>query len=120
MGLLQHSNNCKNIFTIIDRTSKWMEAIPLLLPSLPQLTVHAPFVIHWITRFGVPTTITSDRGPQLTSSLWAALCKMLSISHCQTKAYHPEANCAVERLHSHLKEALHARATRAAWTDEMP
>ncbi len=65
MGLLQISNNCKNIFTITDRTSKWMEAIPLLLPPLPQLTVHAPSVFHWITRFGVPATITCDRGLQI-------------------------------------------------------
>ncbi len=45
---------------------------------------------------------------------------MLSISHCQAKAYHPEANGAVERMHSHLKEALRARATRATRTDEIP
>ncbi len=29
VGPLQYSNNCNYIFTIIDRTSKWMEAIPL-------------------------------------------------------------------------------------------
>jgi hypothetical protein len=29
VGPLQHSNNFNYIFTIIDRTSKWMEAIPL-------------------------------------------------------------------------------------------
>ncbi len=34
----------------------------------------------------------------------------LHISHGQTTAYHPESNGAVERLHRHLKDALHARA----------
>jgi hypothetical protein len=29
VGPLQYSNNFNNIFTIFDRTSKWMEAIPL-------------------------------------------------------------------------------------------
>jgi hypothetical protein len=29
VGPLQYSNNFNYIFTIIDRTSKWMEAIPL-------------------------------------------------------------------------------------------
>jgi hypothetical protein len=34
----------------------------------------------WISRFGMPETITSDRGTQFTSSLWLQLCEMLNIS----------------------------------------
>jgi hypothetical protein len=36
-----------------------------------------------------PFVITSDRGAQFTSSLWAALCYLLNIQHAQTTAYHP-------------------------------
>jgi hypothetical protein len=64
----------------------------------------------WISHFGVPKTITSDRGPQFTSNLWFQLCEMRNISHKQTTAYHPESNGAVERLHRRLKDALCARA----------
>jgi transposase InsO family protein len=39
-------------------------------------------------RFGVPAVITSDRGAQFTSSLWAARCQLLNISHSTTTAYH--------------------------------
>jgi hypothetical protein len=70
--------------------------------------------------FGVPETITSDRGPQFTSNLWFKLCEMLHISHKQTTAYHPESNGAVERLHRCLKDALHARAAAATWSEELP
>jgi hypothetical protein len=38
----------------------------------------------WISHFGVPETITYDRGPQFTSNLWFQLCQMLNISHKQT------------------------------------
>ncbi len=74
----------------------------------------------WISRFGVPETITSDHGPQFTSNLWFKLCEMLHISHKQTTADHPESNGAVERLHRRLKDALRARAAAATWSEELP
>jgi hypothetical protein len=74
----------------------------------------------WISGFGVPETITSDRGPQFTSNLWFQLCEMLHISHRQTTAYNPESNGAVERLHRNLKDALRARAAAATWSEELP
>jgi hypothetical protein len=54
-------------------------------------------VFSWITRFGVPETITSDRGPKFTSNVWSQLCQMLHRTHRQTIAYHPESNGAVKR-----------------------
>jgi hypothetical protein len=67
-----------------------MEAIPPAVISAADCS-HV-LVFHWITRFGVPATITSD----------------LSVSHHQTIAYYPYMNSAVERLHHRLKDALHA------------
>ena len=55
--------------------------------------------------FGMPAVMTSDRGTQFTSSLWAALCTLLGIQHVQTTAYHPEGNSLVERFHCHLMDA---------------
>jgi transposase InsO family protein len=72
------------------------------------------------TFFGVPETITSDRGPQFTSNLWFKLYEMHKISHRQTTAYHPESNGAVERLHRCLKDALRACAATATWSEELP
>ena len=34
----------------------------------------------WITRFGVPSHITSDGGPQFTSSLWSSLTALFNIT----------------------------------------
>jgi hypothetical protein len=74
----------------------------------------------WISSFGVPETITSDRGPQFSSSLWFQLCEMHNISHKQTTAYHPESNGAIERLHRRLKDALRACAATSTWSEELP
>jgi len=74
----------------------------------------------WIQRFGVPETITSDRGAQFTSSLWAALCRLLDISHRPTTAYHPQSNGLVERFHRRLKDALRARCAASDWHTHLP
>jgi hypothetical protein len=60
VGLLLYSNSFNYIFTVIDRTSKWMEAIPLSDTSAAACAKALTF--PWISRFGVPETITSDRG----------------------------------------------------------
>ncbi len=68
---LQYSTSFSYIFTIIDRMSKWMEAILLSETSTAACAKALTFI--WISRFGVPETITSDRGPQFTSNLWFQL-----------------------------------------------
>jgi transposase InsO family protein len=118
VGPLQYSNNFNYIFTIIDRTFKWMEAIPLSDTSAAACAKALTYT--WISRFGVPETITSDRGLQFTSNLWFKLCEMLHISHKQTTAYHPKSNGAVLRLHHRLRDALRARTAAATWSEELP
>jgi hypothetical protein len=118
VGPLQSSNICSHILTVIDRTSKWMEAIPLVETFAAACAKAITF--SWISHFGVPKTITSTRGLQFTSNLWSQLCSMLNIAHRQMTAYHPESNGAVERLHRRLKDALRARAAAATWADELP
>jgi hypothetical protein len=72
VGPLQYSNSFNYIFTIIDCTSKWMKVIPLSETSAAACAKALTFT--WISCFGVPKTITSDRGPQFTFNLWFQLC----------------------------------------------
>jgi transposase InsO family protein len=74
----------------------------------------------WVQRFGLPSTITSDRGPQFTSALWSALCRLLDIRHSPTTAYHPQSNGLVERFHRRLKYNLRARAAGVDWSAHLP
>jgi cleavage and polyadenylation specificity factor subunit 1 len=67
VGPWQYSNSFNYTFTIIDRTSKWMEAVPVSETSMAALVQALTFT--WISHFGVPETITSDCGPQFTSNL---------------------------------------------------
>jgi hypothetical protein len=56
-----------------------MEAVPLSTISVVDYT--RALVFHWITRFGVPDTITSNLGLQFTSNPWAELYDMPNILH---------------------------------------
>ena len=117
VGPLTISAGHSHILTIIDRTSRWMEAIPLT--NTAATDVAAALFSGWICRFGVPDTITSDRGPQFTSNVWNSLCVLLQIKHRPTTAYHPQANGMVERLHRRLKDALRTRGASASWAAEI-
>ncbi len=98
VGPLPSSSGFSYLFTVIDRTTRWPEAIPLAGISAAECA--AALFSGWIQRFGVPAYITSDRRTQFTSSLWAALCELLSITHIQTTAYHPQSNSLVERFNA--------------------
>jgi hypothetical protein len=110
VGPLPPSRGHTYLFTIIDRTLRWPEAIPLA--SITAANCARALFAGWVSRFGVPATITSDRGAQFTSALWAGLCSLLNIQHSPTTAYHPQSNGLVERFHS--------RAAAADWHDHLP
>ncbi len=118
VGPLPRSSGFSYLFTMVDRTTRWPEAMPLT--STTTADCAAALLQGRIQRFGVPDTITGDRGPQFTSSLWAALCSLLPIKHTQTTAYHPQSKGLVERFHHRLKDALRARAARADWFVHLP
>jgi transposase InsO family protein len=106
------------LFTIIDRTSRWPEAI--LLAFITTADCARALFAGWVSRFRVPATITSDRGAQFTCALWVGLCSLLNIQHSPTTAYHPQSNGLVEWFHRRLKDALRSWATADDWHDHLP
>ena len=51
----------------------------------------------FISIFGAPARLLSDRGTSFTSSIIQELCEILGIQQLQTTPYHPQANRLVER-----------------------
>ncbi len=119
VGPLPSSQGRTNLFTIVDRFTRWPEAIPLGDDTTAAACARL-LVTHWISRFGVPSDISSDRGPQFTSALWAEVANLLGIQHHRTTSYHPQANGLVERFHRHMKSALKARLNGPDWIKELP
>ncbi len=73
-------------------------------------------IAAWVTRFGVPAAITSDRGPQFCSAIWRSFCNTTGAQHVPTTAYHPEGNRLVERL----KDMLRVRCSGLVWPNYLP
>ena len=118
VGPLQHSAGSSYLFTIIDRRTRWPEAVPLKEMSADGCI--SALKSHWFARFGVPATITTDQGAQFTSSAWTSTMKALGIQHICTTPYHPQSNGMVERFHRRLKDALRARGSALSWSHDLP
>ena len=118
VGPLPVSQGYSYLFTMVDRFTRWPEAIPI--PDTNTTTCARALLSHWIARFGLPSDISSDRGSQFTSELWSDLCAILGTKIHRTTSYHPQSNGLVERFHRHLKSALKARLTTPTWTDQLP
>jgi hypothetical protein len=103
---------------MIDRHTRWIEAIPI--PNMEASTCADAFIAGWVSRFGVPATVTSDRGRQFTSAIWEVLCRRLGIHHVTTTAYHPQSNGMIERAHRQIKDALRSRAAGDKWPAHLP
>ena len=101
---LTPSNGYKYLVTIVDCFSRFPTAIPI--KDMTVETILDAFAHGWVATFGVPSSITTDRGSQFLSAAWGQLMSTWGIKTHTTTAYHPEANGLVERLHRRLKEAL--------------
>ena len=95
VGPLPPSEGFSHLLTIIDMTTCWPEAVPLRSTSTTDCA--RTLIWHWISRFRVPLDLTSDRGPQFTSTLWNEIAQKLGVQLHRTTAYHPQSNSSTER-----------------------
>ena len=118
VGPLPPSNGYTYILTCIDRYTRWPEALPI--PNITAETVASHFISGWISRFGVPSTVMTDRGRQLESALWTSLMQLLGSTRLRTTAYHPSSNGMIERFHRQLKATIKAYPSPDRWTEVLP
>ena len=118
VGPLPQSHGHRYIFTAIDRFTRWFIAAPMKEVSA-ETTAEA--LLHgWIQFYGVPKTITSDRGSQFTGHVWKNVMNILGIKHVTTTSYHPQSNGIVEIAHRRLKDALRMQDNPVNWFENLP
>uniref|UniRef100_A0ABD2WA59 RNA-directed DNA polymerase n=1 Tax=Trichogramma kaykai TaxID=54128 RepID=A0ABD2WA59_9HYME len=117
IGPLPVVDSFKYCLTIIDRFTRWPEVLPLKDTSTE--TVCKGFLQAWISRFGCPDVLTTDRGGQFTSHLFTDVAKHLGIQLRHTSSWHPQSNGIVEVFHRHLKASLLAHQ-HENWFEALP
>ena len=118
VGPLPVSSGKRYLLTMVDRFTRWMEVAPL--EDITSGTVAEALVATWVSRFGAPSTITTDRGRQFESATWRSLMASLGARWIHTSSFHPQGNGMVERTHRHLKAAIMSRDDPHSWMTALP
>ena len=110
-------NTC--ILTILDRTTRYPEAIPLRTFKAEKVV---KVLIEYFARFGLPEVIQSDCGTNFTSKYFSDKMKELQIRHVTSSPYHPESQGSIERFHQTLKTLLKKYSGEESenWDQELP
>jgi hypothetical protein len=80
-----------------DRLSRWVQFSPMTNAG-SEMTCRT-FLREWVTVFGPPKRLITDRGTNFTSVYFDELAKFLGTKPTQTVAYRPQANGQNERTH---------------------
>ena len=108
------------ILAIIDYFSKYPVLIPLR--QVDAETVARKVFQHWISIFGAPQIIHSDRGTNFESALFKQQCELFGIKKTRTSPYFPQADGLVERLFRTIKPMISAvvHSKKMEWCEALP
>ena len=99
-----------------------MVATPQQRKGLTAKKVAIDMFRNWWEPFGIPSIITSDRGPQFAAAWWNTLCAQVGVRRAYAQAYHHLANGRAEVAGRELKKILGKMTEEEAanWVEMLP
>ena len=94
----------KDVLVITDHFTRY--SLALVAKDQTARTTAELFFKRFISVFGIPRRIVSDRGGSFCNKIIEELCAVFGIDKSRTTAYHPQANGQVERFHQTLCRML--------------
>lgn len=112
-------SGCLYLFTIMCQATRYPAAYALRSITTKSIIKS---LSHFISIFGIPKVIQSDRGSNFTSRTFAEALKQLRIKHNLSSAYHAQSQGALERFHATLKSLLRAYCVEMErdWEEGLP
>jgi len=109
----------QHVLVMIDAFSHNVELVPAVSTSAAET---AQLIYdHYITRYGVPEVVFSDRGQSFCSQLSEAFYKRCGIKHLKTSPRRPTGNSASETVNKTIIRALRATCTGSStWVEQLP
>lgn len=113
-------NNYSYILNIQCELSKFVVACPLVTKSANEIAKN--FVENFILKYGVPTSIATDRGAEFINTTMSEVCKLLHVNKLQSTAYHHESIGALENTHKQLGAFLRIQCNNYpdTWSTWLP
>jgi len=113
-------NGYRYILGIIDYFSKFPMLVPLR--TTDAKTVASAVYRRWISVFGAPYSIHTDRGTSFESDLFRELCNTMGIQKTKTAPYYPQSDGLIERLFRTTKDMIFStmRTYNTEWCEVLP
>lgn len=113
-------NGEKYILGIVDNFSRYVSLIPLRRAT--AVDVARALYERWISLFGTPEIIHTDRGTEFENRVIYELCSMFGIRKSKSSPYYPAGNGMIERLFRTAKDMLYAtmKDTGKNWSTILP
>ena len=90
LGPLINNNSYKYVFVVIDAYSRFLRVTPMQDKSME--TSATCFFDNWVSIFGPPETLISDRGKEFENQIYKHLCEAFGITHQMSSPSHPSSN----------------------------
>jgi len=100
------SDECDQLWVIVDRFTKMAHFLPLKLKTVADLAVI--FARDVWKHHGLPTDIVSDHDSRFTSETWKEFLRLSGIRPRMSTVFHPQTDSQTERLNQTIKAYLRA------------
>jgi transposase InsO family protein len=103
LGPLPAMQEYRSILVGVEHLSGFVVADPLRSETAKEVVVRMQC---FVSRFGIPTRLSTDNGPCFTAQLFKSFCRDLNIEHEEVVAYQPEWQGMVERAIGLIRYSL--------------
>ncbi|GBG78225.1 hypothetical protein CBR_g26259 [Chara braunii] len=105
MSLVKSRNGNTQVMVVVDRFSKYAMFIPLPVEAKTELVIQK-FHMRWVTEYGFPLSIVSDRDVRFTSMPWQKLMEAYGTRLNMSPGHHPETNGQSEQMNRLCQQLL--------------